>query len=234
MVPGMAAMPALASAAGGMGALSNAAMVGGGLSILGDLVGAGTSFGLGQMAVGQQWDKWKDSQTRGPQYRMIGLRKAGLNPILAARGGLGGAGGGGFSPSAVASGGGGLPLGSNALRASKEIALLSKQGKLLDAQTNAQNQNAALTQVKATNAANEGVGIRKTAQFYTTPEGAEILRRGIKNNSLPKGVTPAVIQALFELYQQRGEDIPDSVRKAARTLENIRKWAGHGSGSGSR
>lgn len=74
----------------------------GGLAAL-DFAGMGASFGFGQAAQGRQWDKWKDSQTRGPLYKLIGLEQAGLNPILAAKGGLGGAGG--FTGSAVASGG---------------------------------------------------------------------------------------------------------------------------------
>ena len=109
-----------------------AALTGGLVSTAGDLLGAGLSFGLGQAAAGQQWDKWKDSQTRGPLYRLIGLEEAGLNPILAAKGGLGG-GGGGFTPTAVASGGGGLPLGSNATRAAKEIGLMRDQARGLRA-----------------------------------------------------------------------------------------------------
>lgn len=95
----------------GAAAASPLAALGGpvGLGIMGALSLGSMfgSFGLGQSAQSKQWDKWKDSQTRGPLYKLIGLEQAGLNPILAAKGSLGA--GGGFAPSAVASGGQGGP-----------------------------------------------------------------------------------------------------------------------------
>ena len=83
-----------------------------GAGFLGDIAGAGISFGLGQAAANAQWDRMKDAWVKGPGYRVMGLRRAGLNPILAARGGLGA--GGGPSLPAVASGGQGGPSGSKA------------------------------------------------------------------------------------------------------------------------
>ena len=68
------------------------------LVIGGGAISNATNFGLAQSAAGRSWDKWKDSQTRGPTYRLIGLEKAGLNPILAAKGALGGTAGTGQFP----------------------------------------------------------------------------------------------------------------------------------------
>jgi len=48
------------------------------------------SWGLNAKSASMSWDRWKNSQTRGPTYAMQGLRKAGLNPILAAGRGFSG------------------------------------------------------------------------------------------------------------------------------------------------
>lgn len=50
----------------------------------------GQSFShfLNARAASKSWDKQKDWATRGPSYVMQGLRRAGINPILAAGGGI--------------------------------------------------------------------------------------------------------------------------------------------------
>lgn len=58
---------------------------------LAGLIGTGLTTGLSVAESRRAWDKQKDWATRGPTYQMQGLRAAGLNPILAAGGGLGGA-----------------------------------------------------------------------------------------------------------------------------------------------
>lgn len=73
-----------ASSAGGMLSGAGGLMQGGLTSTGRALIGAGVSHYFGQKSAAQAWDKWKDSLTRGPKYRMIGLRNAGLNPVLAA------------------------------------------------------------------------------------------------------------------------------------------------------
>lgn len=139
---GSGATSASSAAASGLGAVLGGP-VGAGLALGGlNLLGGAASFGFGQAAVGKSWDKWKDSQTRGFKYKMIGLRKAGLNPILAAQGGLGG-GSGGFAPPAQASGGTGLPIGTDAVKAYQQSRLQKSQRQLMGAQANLATQNKA-------------------------------------------------------------------------------------------
>lgn len=51
-------------------------------------IGQSIGFGIGRAQMGDSWDQWKRGLKKGPTYRMEGLRRAGLNPILAAAGGL--------------------------------------------------------------------------------------------------------------------------------------------------
>lgn len=87
------ALAGIAAAGGAASAAGGASSAGGMLAGVGGLMqgptaralmGAGISHHFGQKSAAQAWDKWKDSLTRGPKYRMIGLRNAGLNPVLAA------------------------------------------------------------------------------------------------------------------------------------------------------
>lgn len=217
---GLSAVNATSAAGAGIGSGAGIGALGGPLGALGGaLVGSLMSFGLGQSAQSRQWDKWKDAQTRGPLYRMIGLEEAGLNPIIAAKGGLG-AGGGGFTPTPVASGGGGISLGSDLPRAARErklqnnqIRLIRKQANAADAAANFNNAQADLSVVRSANEANQGVAIKKKALFYQTPEGLETLERAIKNDALPKGMTPALIQVIYELYQEAGKRVPGVIER---------------------
>jgi len=77
-------MSATSGAASGMGSsLAGGLAVGAGMGLVDSLV----SFGLGQASASKAWDRYKNSLTRGPSYAMTGYRKAGINPILVARGG---------------------------------------------------------------------------------------------------------------------------------------------------
>ncbi len=65
-------------------------MVGGGA--LGNLTQLGNdsvAFGIGRQQAQDSWNYWKKSLLKGPRYQMLGLERAGLNPILAAGGGVG-------------------------------------------------------------------------------------------------------------------------------------------------
>ena len=89
-----------------------------------DVAGMGISYGLGQAAANAAWDRQKDAWVKGPGYRMLGLEKAGLNPILAAKGSLGG---GGTSIPPVASGGAGGASGAKAVDAAMRNPLFKAQ-----------------------------------------------------------------------------------------------------------
>ncbi len=52
-------------------------------------IGQSIGYGISKAQLGDSYNQWKKSLKRGPRYRMIGLERAGLNPILAAGGGVG-------------------------------------------------------------------------------------------------------------------------------------------------
>lgn len=86
-------------------------------------------YGLNAMAASKAWDRQKNLMTRGPGYEMQGLRAAGLNPILAATGGWKGASSASVPQAAPAS----------SHKQGVTNMLAARQGKLLEAQANAQD-----------------------------------------------------------------------------------------------
>jgi len=52
-------------------------------------IGQSIGYGISKAQLGDSYNQWKKSLKRGPRYRMIGLERAGINPILAAGGGVG-------------------------------------------------------------------------------------------------------------------------------------------------
>ena len=145
------------------------------LLIAGGAVSSASSFGFGQAAAGKSWDKWKDSQTRGPTYRLIGLNKAGLNPILAAKNSLGGAGGSSPYPFAPGQGTGnpGLDL---------------VQGANASAQTTAAKAQARKLGAEADMA-------EQLRDYYK--DNPKVLADREVNASMPNNVTGAVTRGLF-------------------------------------
>lgn len=104
----------------------------GGLSSATTIGSAFLQDSFSQSASKKAYKYWKWGQEIGPQLRMRGLRKAGLNPILAA---------GGSSAGAAAFGGGLTARGlaannlANSVSSAASLSLARKQGRLLDAQT---------------------------------------------------------------------------------------------------
>lgn len=128
--------------------------------------GSAISYGFGRKAANDQWDRQKDAWVKGPSYQVMGLRRAGLNPILAAKGGLGG---GGFSPSAVASGGQGGFSGTQARANRIKDKLADAQIADLAASVNAKNAAARASDAQAdftrANVPSIQSNIDKNAQF---------------------------------------------------------------------
>jgi len=75
-------------------------------------IGQSIGYAISAQTASDDWDRWKKSLLRGPKYRMLGLERAGLNPILAVQGGLG-VGAPSVQPLGGRGGGGGSPGGTN-------------------------------------------------------------------------------------------------------------------------
>ncbi len=63
-----------------------AAMGGGALGNLTQLGNQSVAFGISRQQQSDSWDQWKRSLKKGKVYEMEGLRRAGINPIIAAGG----------------------------------------------------------------------------------------------------------------------------------------------------
>lgn len=172
-------MAGIGSAAGGIA----------GQAVL-DIGGQFNQWGLNAMSASKAWDRWKNSQTRGPTYAMSGLRKAGLNPILAA-------GAGGFSgtsrPGAPQASGVSKsnssfsPLVfSQAEKLRKEMDLIENQGTLADEQATA---------------------LRLRNDFYKAHP--DVLSDDIRNSSLPNSAEAAAIKLIRTLYNEYFGKEPD-------------------------
>lgn len=153
---------------GGMGAGAAAAQLGN------DMLNQSMGFGLSAKSASIDWDRYKNSITRGMLYRMEGLDVAGLNPIMAVSGGL--AAGSPQLPKVGPTRTGGS-VGNPALQGA--------QIRAANAQA-AQATNAAeLLRVQGIGVGLDNVGKKGLADFLSTPAGiASIIRQEI-NKSLP-------------------------------------------------
>lgn len=178
---------------------------GGGLSTGSALSRMGAGYFAGQMASSRAHDRAKNMMTRGPTYRMIGLRKAGLNPIAAAGGALGvGGSGGGFASSPVVVPGGGSATPLDVTGASAKNA----QRQLLQAQTKTQQGLAMKAEAEGLHAALGLVESAELARLYGTEEGRKILLDRITTQSLPDNIGAA----LFKMFLS-GKNDPDAPRR---------------------
>ena len=175
------------------------------------------SFGLGQKAASRSWDKWKDAQVRGPSLRVAGLRAAGLNPILAAKGGLGGTGGGASPMPALASGG------QHSARA--QDLLLSAQADQMIASAEASRATAAAATANA-----RVLGARATAlegdpnlmRDILLREGQPTTTGGIITQEGKKLREAAGVPTLREARQAADVIGPDATRSQSKRIDRAR------------
>lgn len=146
-------------------------------SAAGGASGGLISYGLNKLAATTSWDRQKNLLTRGPTYQMSGLRKAGLNPILAA----GSSGIGARAPQAA-----------SASMGMKMDPLTKAQHDLLRAQTSAQGamqqklaQEGWLAQVQMELAEMDKPKRAATAALFSTPKGAALVEAQELNTALP-------------------------------------------------
>lgn len=143
-------------------------------------------FGQSQVTASKAYDRQKNLMTRGPTYIMKGLRDAGINPIIAA--------GGGISASSAraqmaAPTGPGSPVSADAFKVNDAKALLKSQ-------TAAALQQGRLVSAQANIAEAQGVKAAALAAYYRSPEGIATLIDGEVNSSLPSTLPAAGIRAI--------------------------------------
>jgi len=165
-----------------MAAGGGAAGAGGGI---GGVIPIGTlvSHGMNAMAASISWDRQKNLMTRGPTYVMEGLRKAGINPILAAGAGIKGGLSGSAIQAAAAQAG-----------PSKNPALDFMQAKNLAAQTE-------LAEAATAKAARESEGIAfdnikrgQEAEFWNSDDGRAMIKARAYKDGLPDTLVGAGIR----------------------------------------
>lgn len=147
-------------------------------------IGQSIGYGISAQLASNDWDRYKNSLTRGFQYKMTGLRAAGLNPIMAVQGGLGI--GMPQLPSSKPSSAGG-PGGNPHLE--------RMQARLLDAQSAKAVMEARLTSANLSRATGE-------AAFYQTPEGRDVIRKKAYNEALPNTWPGAAIKGGSMMWNQ--------------------------------
>lgn len=160
-----------------------AANLGAGLgSFASDVALMGVQSAFNQQAAGMAWDRQKNLMTRGPTYAMQGLREAGLNPILAASGGIKGAGNAPQqSATAISSSG-------------SQRALLGSQLELTKEQTRAAEAQGTKTQAEAMI---QGA----IANVYQDPEVQNAMKEAEKNKAIPDTPTQVIYKSLIKEAQ---------------------------------
>lgn len=179
----------------------------GGASALGNLTQLGNmsvAYGIGKAEAADAWDYWKKSLLRGPSYRMQGLRSAGINPILAAGGGIG----------ATTSAGALIKSSSKASGTAANPAISEGQRGLLTASTTAQQTlatkhsaeaNLASLRFRLESADLPRKGLEE--QFYNSKRGARVVDMKQHNDALPNtwpGLTAKGLMQRQNLYQGSG------------------------------
>lgn len=164
-----------------------------------DFITQGFGYGLNSLAASKAHDRTKNLMTRGPLYETIGLRAAGLNPILAATGGWKGASHAGQMAAPAQTHGKGI---ANLLAA--------KQGQLLDAQTNAaaaaamkQTHEGQLAEVKTILDQLRIPEAQWHALWNMTDAGRENLRQGRIHAVNPDDPLAMILKDLKAMWQDR-------------------------------
>lgn len=189
----------------------------------GDMMSQTASFLGNKAAAGEAYDRWKNMQTRGPGYMMQGLRAAGINPILAAGGGIK-AGASGRPPQAAPA----TSRHTNVL-AGAQMKLLQSQTSAADAVRDKTKSEQTLVDIRAALEATEMPRKKFLEQYFASPNGQLTLEMMQVNEALPnsfaglagKGMFSATVggrQREVDLLMESAGAIPYEVK------EFLKKW----------
>lgn len=159
-------------------------------------IGQSIGYGISKAQLGDSYNIWKKSLKRGPTYRMIGLRAAGINPILAAGGGLGASSSAinlKSNPAGMGGSGGQNP----AVAQSAKNAYQAQAEKFVS--------EADLARTRSELEALSLPFARALALFYSTQQGIDTAKQGAINTNLPNTLTGAGIKGGYnalELFKQ--------------------------------
>lgn len=170
-------------------------------SAAGSLLGAGPSYGFNAMGASLAFDRQKKMIIRGPTWAVKGLKRAGLNPILAASGGLK-IGGAGDAKQAHAA------QNSNA-------GLAGAQGLLLGEQSSAANAAAAHSNAQADIVRAGQPRADALRAFYQTERGRALLITAEENAALPTSAAGAAIRGGYRASQGRSAEFDALLEGAA-------------------
>lgn len=140
-----------------------------------DLINQSVGYAISAKSASDDWDRYKNSITRGFQYKMEGLSNAGLNPILAAAGGLG-AGAPSLPKTGPTRTGGSVD---NPAVAASTVAAQR-------ASAAASTSSAQLLEDQAAGVRYENIYKAGLAGFWESPEGVRAIRQGAINSALPQ------------------------------------------------
>lgn len=172
----------------------------------GQAVGAGVaasasagllSYGLNALAASKQYSRMKQMMKKGPSLQMEGLRRAGLNPILAAGAGIKGGPLGSAQQAHAAQMGSGSNVGLQALQANQ-------------ARTAANLNTAGTAKITAETNILDSQRVYEAgrAAFYSTPEGIKLIKDEAYKNSIPDTMTGN----LMRMMQQMKNVTPGSAK----------------------
>lgn len=174
-------------------------------------IGNSAGFGLNQISASRAWDTYKKSLQRGPTYMMRGLEKAGINPIIAAGGGINASGPGRSIMQAPTNAGNVQPA-STAMKQSK---LIGAQVNATDAMRDKTNADASLVRMNERLQALNLPAAEFNAAFNLTTEGRALLRQARINDAIPNSWSGMTGKGLYNLTTD------PQVRAAGAALRDI-------------
>lgn len=163
-------------------------------------IGQPIGYGISKAQLGDSFNSSKKWAKRSPSYTAIGLKRAGINRILAAGGGIGATNAqSALKANSAGSGSGGMGVGDVG-----EIRRTNTARGLLKSQTDLVNSQQALIDAQTREA-------NRVADFNAGPTGAAIYEDRMRNDSLPDSPSGILYKGLREMFspndaksQQRG------------------------------
>lgn len=158
----------------------------------------GFGFAGSNWQASKSWDRWKDSQTRGPTYATIGLEKAGINRILAAGGGIGASSAKSVLAATPSPGGGG----------GADLALGERKAMMNAQKFNAERQGYLATSKDAA-LAGEVQEAHQLSEFLQTPQGKFWVQQKFINGAVPNGLDAAAAKMLMQILPGAAGSLKD-------------------------